>query len=148
MPCCRSAHPSPVSLSCLRLQAEALVCSTASARIIQRHSCFLQELIEKTAKEIYDHEMQSRVVLGNPFSAGIRDKCREAVPEALTLLLVSEVGLLKVVLTSALSKWPMAQTCTAFGSQFGQTQAFKAKGANTVRIDMRLLVSPFRLWLP
>ncbi|KAK9844811.1 hypothetical protein WJX74_007095 [Apatococcus lobatus] len=50
------------------------------------------DLIEKTAKEIYDHGMQTRVVLGNPFSASIRDKCREAVPEALTLLLVSEAN--------------------------------------------------------
>ena len=51
----------------------------------------LQDLIERTAKEIYDAQMQNRVVLGNPFSASIRDKCRAAVPEALTLLTVSEV---------------------------------------------------------
>lgn len=61
--------------------------------ISMHHSkVLLQDLIEKTAKEIYDHQLQNRVVLGNPFSASIRDKCREAVPEALTLLLVSEVG--------------------------------------------------------
>lgn len=133
--------------SCLvmRLHAEGFLCSTASACIIQRYSWYLQELIEKTAKEIYDHQLQTRVVLGNPFSASIRDKCRDAVPEALTLLLVSEVGpFIGDTNVRHLGIDQLYSTAWLLCS-IGHSEVLKAAGVQRTRVDVSLLELPFLL---